>query len=94
MRIHPLGDRVLVEPEDQNETRKGSIVIPDTAKEKPQEGKVVAVGAGRLGKAGKRIALDLKKGDRVLFRKYSGTEVDIDDHKYLIMSEDDILATI
>lgn len=94
MKIHPLADRVLVEPEGEQEERKGGIVIPDTAKEKPQKGKVVAVGAGRLGEKGKRIPLDIKRGDRVLFRKYSGTEIDLDNHKYLIMGEDDILATI
>lgn len=92
MRIHPLADRILVEPE--TEKRKGGIVIPDTAKEEPQKGKVVAVGAGRLDDEGKRIPPDLKKGDRVLFKKYSGTEIDIDDHKYLIMDEGDVLATI
>ena len=94
MKIHPLADRVLVEPEGEKEERKGSIVIPDTAKEKPQKGKVIAIGAGRLDNKGKRIPPDLKKGDRVLFKKYSGTEIDIDNHKYLIMSEGDILATI
>jgi chaperonin GroES len=94
MKIHPLADRVLVEPEEEKEKRKGGIVIPDTAKERPQEGKVIAVGAGRLDKNGKRIPLDVKKGDRVLFKKYSGTEIEIDDHRYLIMSEGDILATV
>jgi len=94
MRIHPLADRVLVEPETEMEERKGGIVIPDTAKEKPQKGRVIAIGAGRLNEEGERIPSELKKGDRILFKKYSGTEVEIDDQKYLIMSEGDILATI
>jgi chaperonin GroES len=94
MNIHPLADRVLVDPKTEKEKRKGGIVIPDTAKDKPQEGKVIAVGAGALDAEGNRIPPELKKGDRVLFKKYSGTEIDIDDHKYLIMSESDILATI
>jgi chaperonin GroES len=94
MEIHPLADRVLVDPKTEKEKRKGGIVIPDTAKERPQEGKVIAVGAGRLGENGKRIPPDLKQGDRVLFKEYSGTEVEIDDRKYLIMTESDILATI
>lgn len=94
MKIHPLADRILVEPEQEGEMRKGGIVIPDTAKEKPQKGKVIAVGVGRLDDKGKRIPPDLKKGDRVLFKKYSGTEIDIDNHKYLIMDEGDVLATI
>jgi len=92
--IRPLADRVLVEPEAEGEKRKGGIVIPDTAKEKPQKGKIIAVGAGRLDEKGNRVPIGLKKGDRVLFRKYSGTEIDFEDHKYLIMGEDDILATI
>lgn len=94
MKIKPLADRVLVEPEEKREKRKGGIVIPDTAKERPQVGKVIAVGAGRLDDDGKRIPPELKIGDRVLFEKYSGTEVDLDDKKYLIMRESDIIATI
>ena len=94
MKIHPLADRVIVEPEDAEKPRKSGIVIPDTAKEKPQKGTVIAVGAGRLDDKGRRIPPGLKKGDRVLFKKYAATEIDIEDHKYLIMSEDDILATI
>lgn len=94
MSIHPLGDRVLVEPTTEKEERKGGIVIPDTAKERPQRGRVIAVGAGRMDDRGKRIPPELKKGDRVLFKKYSGTEIDINDHQYLILSEADILATI
>ena len=94
MNVKPLADRVLVEPEEKREKRKGSIVIPDTAKERPQVGKVIAVGAGRLDENGTRIPPELKSGDRVLFEKYSGTEVDIDDKKYLIMRESDIIAII
>ncbi|NIO27678.1 MAG: co-chaperone GroES [Candidatus Latescibacteria bacterium] len=94
MKIRPLADRVLIVPEEEEEKRKGSIVIPDTAKEKPQEGKVIAVGEGRLSEKGERIPLDVKKGDRVLFGKYSGTEIEIDGDTYLIMHESDILATI
>ena len=94
MNIHPLADRILVEPESEPEERRGGIVIPDTAKEKPQKGKVIEVGAGRLDESGRRIAPEVQKGARVLFKKYSGTEVDMGDHKYIIMSEDDILATI
>jgi chaperonin GroES len=94
MKIDPLADRVLVDPEKEGEKRRGGIVIPETAREKPQQGRVIAVGPGRLGEDGKRIQPELKKGDRVLFPKYSGTEIDIDDHKYLIMKEGDVLATI
>lgn len=94
MNINPLSDRVLVKPLDKEETKKGSIIIPDTAKEKPQEGEVIAVGRGRLSNKGERIELEVKKGDRVLYRKYSGTEINIDEDQYLILSESDILATI
>ena len=94
MRVRPLADRVLVKPLDQEEQRKGNIIIPDTAKEKPQEGTVIAVGPGRLTDSGERIAMEVKEGDRVLFGKYSGTEVTIDDEEYLIMRESDILAVI
>lgn len=94
MKINPLADRVLVKPLDQPEVKKGSIIIPDTAKEKPQEGKVIAVGKGRLTDAGERIAPEVKKGDRVLFRKYAGTEINIDDENYLILSESEILAIV
>lgn len=94
MNINPLADRVLVRPLEATETKKGSIIIPDTAKEKPQEGEVVAVGAGRLNNKGERISLEVKKGDKVLFRKYSGTEINVEDEKYLILQESDILATI
>ena len=94
MNINPLADRVLVKPLDETETKKGNIIIPDTAKEKPQEGEIVAVGRGRLNNKGERIELEVKKGDKVLFRKYSGTEINIEEEKYLILQETDILATI
>ncbi|MDR2860589.1 MAG: co-chaperone GroES [Elusimicrobiota bacterium] len=92
--IRPLGDRVLVKPEEAKEVKKGGIIIPDTAKEKPQEGEVIAVGKGKTSDDGKLIPLDIKKGDKVLFGKYSGTEVKIDNIAYLIMSQDDILGII
>ncbi len=94
MKIKPLADRVLVKPVDELEVKKGGIIIPDTAKEKPQEGEVIAVGKGRVTSKGERIALEVKKGDRVLFRKYSGTEISVEDKKYLILQENEILATI
>jgi chaperonin GroES len=94
MKINPLADRVLIKPLDQPEVKKGGIIIPDTAKEKPQEGEVIAVGKGRITKSGERVALEVKKGDRVLFRKYAGTEVTINDENYLILSESEILATV
>jgi chaperonin GroES len=85
---------VLVKPIDEPETKKGGIIIPDTAKEKPQQGEVVAVGKGRILESGERVALEVKKGDKVLFRKYSGTEINIEEEKYLILGESDILAMI
>jgi chaperonin GroES len=94
MAIEPLGERVLVESLETGEEKKGGIIIPDTAKEKPQEGKVIAVGKGKSLKNGKRIALEVKKGDRILFAKYSGTEIKHKSKEYLIMREDDILAII
>ncbi len=94
MNVRPLGDRVLVQPIEQEEVKKGGIIIPDTAKEKPQEGKVVAVGPGKRDDNGKLIAMDVKKGDRVLISKYGGTEIKIDGKDYLIMREDDILGVI
>jgi chaperonin GroES len=94
MNIHPLADRVLVKPIDPPEMKKGGIIIPDTAKEKPQEGEVVAVGKGRLTENGERVAPEVKKGDKVLFRKYAGTEISINEEKYLILSESEILATV
>jgi len=94
MKISPLNDRVLVLRMDQEEKTKGGIIIPDTAKEKPQEGKVVAVGAGKVDESGARIPLEVKEGDVVLFGRYSGTEIKVDGVEHLIMREDDILAII
>ncbi len=92
MKIKPLGDRILVLGVEKEKKTKGGILIPDTAKEKPQEGKVIAVGPGKVNEKGKRILLDVKKGDRVLFGKYAGNEIKIDGVEHLIMREDDILA--
>ena len=95
MKVRPLHDRLLVERVDeQKEVKKGGIIIPDTAKEKPQEGKVVAVGNGKILEDGTKVDLEVKAGDRILFGKYAGTEVKIEDQDYLIMREDDILAII
>jgi chaperonin GroES len=94
VKVKPLSDRVLVAPESEEEQVKGGIIIPDTAKEKPQRGKIVAIGTGKTDDAGKKIALNVKKGDSVLYGKYSGTEVRLDDEDYLIMPEGDILAII
>lgn len=90
--IKPLGDRVVVLPTPREETTRGGIVLPDTAKEKPQEGKVIAVGPGRQTDEGKTIAPEIKEGDTVIYAKYSGTEIRLDDKDYLILSERDILA--
>lgn len=92
MKIQPLGDRVLVKPLETGEKTKGGIVLPDTAKEKPQEGKVVAVGKGRVLENGKTIPLEVKKGNKILFSKYSGAEVKVAGEELLIMREEDILA--
>jgi chaperonin GroES len=94
MKLRPLQDRILVQRVDEEEKTKGGIIIPDTAKEKPAEGKVVAVGKGKVDENGKRIALEIKKGDRILFGKYSGSEVKIEDKEYLIMREEDVLGII
>jgi chaperonin GroES len=94
MMIRPLGDKILVKPVEAKETKKGGIIIPDTAKEKPQEGEVVAVGTGKKTDDGKTIALDVKIGNKVLFGKYSGTEIKFNDVEHLIMSQDDILGII
>ena len=91
--VTPLHDRVLIKRIEEKESIKGGIIIPDTAKEKPQEGEVIAVGAGKIEK-GERIPLDVKAGDRVLFGKYSGTEIKVDDEDYLILREDEILAKL
>ncbi len=93
-KIRPLHDRVLVKRIEEEETRRGGIIIPDTAKEKPQEGKVIAVGGGKILENGQKVALDVKVGDRILFTKYSGSEVKIEDEEYLILREDDILGVI
>ena len=93
-KIQPLGDRVLVQSLEEKEQTKNGIIIPDTAKEKPQEGKVVALGTGKLDEAGKKIEFTVKKGDTVLISKYGGTEVKIGGETYLIMREDDILGII
>ena len=94
MKIRPLQDRVIVKRLEEEEKTKGGIIIPDSAKEKPQEGKVIAVGKGKVTDEGKVIPLDVKAGDRILFGKYSGTEVKIDGEKHLIMREEDILGII
>jgi len=94
MKLRPLQDRILVQRVEEETTTKGGIIIPDTAKEKPAEGKVVAVGNGKVGDDGKRLALEIKKGDRILFGKYAGTEVKIEGEEYLIMREDDVLGVI
>ena len=94
MKIRPLHDRILVKREEEKEVKKGGIIIPDTAKEKPQEGKVIAVGKGKVSEDGKKTPLDVKAGDRVLFGKYSGSEVKLDDEEYLILREEDVLAII
>ena len=94
MKIRPLQDRVIVKRIAEEEKTKGGIIIPDTAKEKPQEGKVVAVGKGKMSDEGKLIPLDVKVGDRILFGKYSGSEVKLDGEEHLIMREDDILGVI
>jgi chaperonin GroES len=94
MKLRPLQDRILVKRVEEEEKTKGGIIIPDTAKEKPAEGKVVAVGNGKVGDDGNRIPLEIKEGDRILFGKYSGTEVKIEGEEYLIMREDDVLGII
>ena len=94
MNFQPLADRLLVRRIEEQETVRGGIIIPDTAKEKPQEGEIVAVGPGRLTEEGKRIALEVKKGDRVLVGKYSGAEVKIDGTDYVIMREDEVLGVL
>jgi chaperonin GroES len=94
MKLRPLQDRILVQRVEEATTTKGGIIIPDSAKEKPAEGKVIAVGNGKLADDGKRVPLEVKKGDRILFGKYSGTEVKIEGDDYLIMREDDVLGVI
>ncbi len=94
MKVQPLHDRILLKRVEAKQEKRGGIIIPDTAKEKPMEGKVIAVGAGRVEKDGKRIPLEVKVGDRVLVGKYSGTEIKIDDVEHVILSEDEVLGII
>jgi len=94
MKIKPMNDRVLVTRVAEEQKTAGGIIIPDTAKEKPQEGKVVAVGPGKRDDSGKRVSLEVKKGDRILFSKYAGTEIKIDGEEHIFMREDDILAIL
>ena len=94
MNLQPLEDRIVVRPSDAESTTASGLVIPDTAKEKPQEGEVVAVGPGRVTEDGKRIAMEVKKGDRVLMGKYSGTDVKIDGTEFIILREDDVLGIL
>ena len=94
MNLRPLHDRILVKRVEEESTTKGGIIIPDTAKEKPAEGTVMAVGSGKIGEDGNRVPMDVKKDDRILFGKYSGTEVKIEGEEYLIMREDDVLGIV
>ena len=94
MKIRPLQDRIIVKRVEEEETSKGGIIIPDTAKEKPQEGKVVAVGNGKIAEDGSVRPLDVKKGDRILFGKYAGTEIKLEGEEHLILREDDILGVL
>jgi chaperonin GroES len=94
MKIRPIHDRILVTRVEAEEVGRGGIIIPDTAKEKPQEGKVVAVGNGKVSDEGKRVGLDVQAGDRILFGKYSGSEVTVEDTEYVIMREEDVLAIL
>ena len=94
MKVRPLHDRLIVKRLEEEEKTKGGIIIPDTAKEKPIEGKVIAAGTGRLNKDGKKMPMEVKTGDRILFAKYAGTEVKMDGEEYLMMKEEDVLAVI
>jgi len=94
MKIRPLNDRVLVQRLEEDQKTAGGIIIPDTAKEKPQQGRVIAAGPGKLGEDGQRIPLGVKKGDRILFSKYAGTEIKIDGEEHVFMREDDILGVL
>jgi chaperonin GroES len=94
MKIRPMNDRILVVRVEEEKKTAGGIIIPDTAKEKPQEGKVVAIGPGKMGDDGKRIAMEVKKGDRILFSKYAGTEIKMDGVEHIFMREDDILGIL
>ncbi|HEV8673877.1 MAG TPA: co-chaperone GroES [Methylomirabilota bacterium] len=93
-KLRPLHDRILVKRIEEEEVRRGGIIIPDSAKEKPQEGKVIAVGTGKVTEDGKKLPLEVKAGDRILFGKYSGSEVKIDDEEYLILREEDVLGIL
>lgn len=94
VKVKPLADRVLVKPIEEKEMKKGGIIIPDTAKERPMEGEIVATGPGKIGDDGKIIPLSVKKGDKVLYGKYSGTEIKLDGQDYLLMREDDVLGLL
>jgi chaperonin GroES len=94
MKIRPLQDRIIVKREDEETTTSGGIIIPDSAKEKPQEGKVIAVGKGKINEDGKLQPLDVKKGDKILFSKYAGTEINIEGEEHLIIREDDVLGVV
>jgi chaperonin GroES len=94
MKLRPLADRLVVKPLEQEEEKRGGIIIPDTAKEKPEKGEVVEVGPGKLDDSGKRVALEVKKGDRVLFGKYAGTEIKVDGQELMILREEDVMAVI
>jgi chaperonin GroES len=94
MSIKPLADRILIKAFEEDEVRKGGIIIPDTAKEKPQKGEVMAVGPGRVSDNGDRLPMEVSQGDRVLYGKYSGSEVNIDDEKFIILRESDVLAVL
>jgi chaperonin GroES len=94
MKVKPLYDRILVKRIEEKEQKRGNIIIPDTAKEKPMEGKVIAVGGGKLDDQGKKVPLEVKVGDRVLFGKYAGTEIKIDDDEHVILREDEVLGII
>lgn len=94
MKLRPLGDRLVVEPLEAEEKTKGGIILPDTAKEKPQEGKVVAAGKGKVDENGKTVAMEVKVGDKILYGKYSGTEITVDGKEYMILREEDVLAVV
>ena len=94
MKVRPLRDRVLIKRIEEQETKKGGIIIPDTAKEKSQEGEVIAVGTGKMLENGSIVALEVKEGDRILFGKYSGTEIKLEDQDYLILREDEIIGIL
>lgn len=94
VKLKPLADRVLIEVLEAREVKKGGIIIPDTAKEKPQEGKVVAVGPGKIGKDGKRVPMDVKAGDKVLYGKYSGSEIKLEGKEYIVLNQDEILGIV